>query len=133
MMRVAICCKGVPVDIPLESVHIVNGDIHSKDTDFYINEMDAYALEAALSLKNLYAAETIALTVGPLRSQEVLYIALAKGIDQVQRIDGETSRPELIASGLIPALKQINPQLILTGVQSEDWMGGSGYLSFPSS
>jgi electron transfer flavoprotein beta subunit len=124
MMRVAVCCKGVPVDIPLESVHVVNGDIHSEGTDFYINEVDAYALEAALSLKNQYAAETIALTVGPLRSQEVLYIALAKGIDQAQRIDGETSRPELIASGLIPALKEINPQLILTGVQSEDWMGG---------
>jgi electron transfer flavoprotein beta subunit len=123
-MRVAVCCKGVPVDVPLESVYTGNGDIHFKDTDFYINEVDAYALEAALSLKNLYAAETIALTVGPLRSQEVLYTALAKGIDQVKRIDGETSRPELIACGLIPALKEINPQLILTGVQSEDWMGG---------
>jgi electron transfer flavoprotein beta subunit len=124
MMRVAVCCRGVPVDLPLESVHIVDGDIHFKDTDLYINEVDAYALEAALSLKNQYGAETIALTVGPLRSQEVLYIALAKGIDQVRRIDGETSRPELIASGLIPALKEMNPQLVLTGVQSEDWMGG---------
>ena len=29
-MRVAVCCKGVPVDNTLESVHIVNGDIHFK-------------------------------------------------------------------------------------------------------
>ena len=122
-MRVAICCKGVPINPGFESVSIVNGDIHYKDTDFYINEFDAYALEAALFFKNSYKAETIALTVGPLRAQEVLYIALAKGIDQVLRIDGETSRPEFIAAGLIPALKEINPQLILVGVQSEDWMG----------
>jgi electron transfer flavoprotein beta subunit len=123
-MRVAVCCKGVPVETRLESVHIVNGDIHFGDTDFYINEFDDYALEAAIAVKNLYGAETIALTLGPLRAQEVLYIALGKGIDRVLRIDGETSRPELIASGLIPALKEIGPQLILVGVQSEDWMGG---------
>ncbi len=123
-MRVAVCCKGVPVNTMLESAQIVNGDIQFRDTDFYINEFDAYAIEAALHLKNSYGAETIALSLGPLRVQEVLYYALAKGIDRVKRIDGETSRPELIASGLIPALREFDPQLILVGVQSEDWMGG---------
>ncbi|MDI7261809.1 MAG: hypothetical protein QME90_18085 [Thermodesulfobacteriota bacterium] len=124
MMRVAVCCKGVPVDTMLESVQIMNGDIQYKDTEFYINEVDAYALEAAVALKAAYKAETMALTVGPLRTQEVLYIAIAKGIDQVVRIDGETSLPELIASGLVPPLKELAPQLILVGAQSEDWMGG---------
>lgn len=123
-MRVAICCKGVPIDAMLDSVHIANGDIQFKGTDFYINEFDSYALEAALALKTRHGAETIALSLGPLRVQEVLYFALAKGIDQVLRIDGETSRPELIASGLIPPLRDIGAQLILVGVQSEDWMGG---------
>jgi electron transfer flavoprotein alpha/beta subunit len=47
MMRVAVCCKGVPIDAMLESVQIINGDIQYKDTEFYINEVDAYALEAA--------------------------------------------------------------------------------------
>jgi electron transfer flavoprotein beta subunit len=123
-MRIVVCCKGVPIDATLESVSISNGDIRFKDTDFYINEFDAYALEAALALKKLYGAETVALTLGPLRTQEVLYIALAKGIDQVLRIDGETSLPELITSGLIPAVREIGSKLILVGVQSEDWMGG---------
>jgi len=123
-MRVAVCCKGVPIEPTLESVQVVDGDIRFKDTDLYINEWDAYSLEAALSLKSSYGAETIALTLGPLRAQEVLHIALAKGIDQVLRIDGETSRPELIASGLIPVLEEIKPDLTLVGVQSEDWMGG---------
>jgi len=123
-MRVAVCCKGVPVDLTLESVKIVNGDARYENTDIYINEFDAYALEAALFLEKTYKIETVALTLGPLRAQEVLYIAIAKGINRVLRIDGETCRPELIASGLAPALKEIEPQLILVGVQSEDWMGG---------
>jgi len=123
-MRVAVCCKGVPVDPMLESVQIIDGDIQYKDTEYYINEVDTYALEAAIALKAAYKTETVALTVGPLRAQEVLYIAIAKGIDQVIRIDGETSLPDLIAGGLIPPLKELAPQLILVGVQSEDWMGG---------
>lgn len=123
-MRVAVCCKGVPIDATLEVVHIANGDIQFKGTDLYINEFDAYALEAALALKTAYGVETIAISLGPLRVQEVLHFALAKGIDQALRIDGETSRPELIASSLIPVLQDITPQLVLVGVQSEDWMGG---------
>lgn len=123
-MRIAVCCKGVPVDPLIDSVCITNGDIQFKNVDFYINEIDAYSLEAAVSLKNLYKAETFALCLGPLRTQEVLYYALAKGIDQAIRIDGEVCRPELIASALKPVLKELNPQLILVGAQSEDWMGG---------
>jgi electron transfer flavoprotein alpha/beta subunit len=49
-MRVVVCCKGVPVNIDLESVDVVNGDIHFKKGDIYINEFDAYALEAAMYL-----------------------------------------------------------------------------------
>jgi electron transfer flavoprotein beta subunit len=123
-MRIAVCCKGVPVEAMLESVHITGGDLLYKDTDFYINEVDAYALEAAVALKNAYQAETTALTMGPLRAQEVLYLALAKGIDQVLRVDGDSNRPEYIVSSLIPPLRELAPHLILVGVQSEDWMGG---------
>jgi electron transfer flavoprotein beta subunit len=123
-MRIAVCCKGVPLDAGLDSVQITDGDIQYQDTEFYINEVDAYALEAAVALKTAYQAETIALTVGPLRAQEVLYIAMAKGIDRGIRIDGETSLPEFVAGSLIQPLKELAPQLILAGVQSEDWMGG---------
>jgi electron transfer flavoprotein beta subunit len=122
-LRIAVCCKGVPDEVPLESVHITHGDIHFSNTELCINELDAYALEAAIALKKSYGAETVALTLGPLRALEVLYIALAKGIDRVFRIDGETALPELVASGLTPCLQELSPDLILTGVQSEDWMG----------
>jgi electron transfer flavoprotein beta subunit len=123
-MKVAVCCRGVPVGTSMEFIHIDNGDIHYKDTDYYINECDAYALEAALSLKNLYGADITVFTLGPLRALEVLYFALAKGVDNVFRIDGETSLPEIVAYGLIPPLKEIAPQLVLVGAQSDDWMGG---------
>lgn len=123
-MRIAVCCKGVPIEADPDTVEIINGDMGFRDTDFDINELDAYAIEAALALKERYGAETFALSLGPLRVQEALYFAVARGIDEVFRVEGETSRPELIAIGLAPTLKKLKPDLVLVGVQSEDWMGG---------
>lgn len=122
-MKVAVCCKGVPIEMAVDVVNNADGDINYTGTDFYINEFDSYALETALNLKQRYDAETIAISLGPLRSQEVLYFALAKGVDKAIRIDGQTVRPEMIVSGLFPVLKEVDPGLVLVGVQSEDWMG----------
>ncbi len=38
-MKVAVCCKGVPVDAPLGSVQIANGDIQYKDTNLTIEQI----------------------------------------------------------------------------------------------
>ena len=123
-MKIVVCCKAVPVDVGAERVEVVNGDIRTNSKELFINEVDEYALEAALALKKSYNAEVWAVTVGSLMSQEALYTALAKGIDHVLRVDGETGRPEIIAAKLVGALKAMAPDLVLTGVQSLDWMGG---------
>jgi electron transfer flavoprotein beta subunit len=123
-MQVVVCCKGISIDSMLESIQIRDGDIHFENTELKINELDAYALETAVWLKDSYGVEPIGLTLGPLRAQEVLYYAVAKGIDKVLRIDGFTALPESIAYGLLPPLREIGPELVLVGSQSEDWMGG---------
>lgn len=123
-MKVVVCCKAVPVDIGPERVQAVDGEIRTNVRELFINEGDEYALEAALALKRDYNAEVWVVTVGSLMSQEALYMALAKGIDNVLRIDGETERPEKIAGKLVNALRDMAPDLVLTGVQSTDWMGG---------
>ena len=123
-MRVAVCCKAVITNATADSVQAVNDSLNSDSSDVYINELDDYALEAALAIKKAYNAETWAYTVGSLRSQEALYMALAKGIDNVARISSDVTSPELIAMALTDALAKLNAQIILTGVQSEDWMGG---------
>jgi len=122
-MKVVVCCKAVATDVTPDSVQVDNGDIRCSSGDLYINEFDEYALEAAIALKKSYDVETWAITVGSLRAQEALYIALAKGIDNVLRIGGEVGRPEPVAGALISALTELQPQLVLVGVQSEDWMG----------
>lgn len=123
-MKVVVCCKAVPLEANPESLKIVGDEIHYGGGDLYTSEIDEYAIEAAVALKKTYGAETWAVTVGPLRAQVGLYIALAKGIENVARIDSETLRPELVANSLIALFKELKPDLVLVGVQSEDWMGG---------
>lgn len=123
-MKVVVCCKAVPVDVEPHQVAVADGEIKTGSRDLFINEADEYALEAALALKKVSGVETWALTLGTLRSQEALYIAIAKGIDHVMRVEGDTERPEVIAAGLIGVLKELRPELVFTGVQSQDWMGG---------
>jgi len=122
-MKVAICCKAVPLDVEADKVEVKEGEVRTNSRDLFLNEMDEYAIEAALALKKTYDIESWAITVGPLRAQEALYVALAKGVDHAWRIDSSSERPENVGSALVGALKELKPDLILTGVQSVDWMG----------
>jgi len=45
IMRVAVCCKGVPSKTLMILSMSSTGIFRFTDTEFYINEFDAYALE----------------------------------------------------------------------------------------
>ena len=122
-MKVAICCKAVPLDVEADKVEVKEGEVRTNSRDLFLNEMDEYAIEAALALRKTHDIETWAVTVGPLRAQEALYVALAKGVNHAWRVDSSSERPENVGSALVGALKELKPDLILTGVQSADWMG----------
>jgi len=100
-----------------------------------MNEPDAYALEEALQLKETSAApndEVIVLSAGPERVGTTLRDALAKGADRGIHIlsDGLGSLDALgVATLLAAAIKQESPDLILTGLQSEDLgLGQTGVI-----
>lgn len=67
-------------------------------------------------------AELTVLTVGGIRSQDILYIALAKGADKAVRIDSDLNNSAVIARVIGEALQGKGYDLILTGVESEDNM-----------
>ena len=90
---------------------------------FEINEPDAYALEEALQLKEKHGGEVVALCAGPSRAQSCIREALAKGADRAIHIEDE-NLAALDALGvarlLAAAARQENPDLVLTGLQSDD-------------
>ena len=122
-MKIVVAIKQVPVR---DSQLRAGGDgrwIQEADLSFEINEPDAYALEEALQLKEKHGGEVIALCAGPARAGEAIREALAKGADRAIHIQEENlgaldtlGVAKLLAAAVAPE----KPDLILTGLQSDD-------------
>jgi electron transfer flavoprotein beta subunit len=122
-MKIIVAIKQVPErDAPI----VIASDgkwIEESDLAYTINEPDAYALEEALQLKEKNGGEVIALCAGPDRVGSTLREALAKGADRAIHIeaDGLASRDTLsVGRMLADAIRPEAPDLILTGLQSDD-------------
>ncbi|MEQ1949626.1 MAG: electron transfer flavoprotein subunit beta/FixA family protein [Bryobacteraceae bacterium] len=122
-MKIIVAIKQVPLrDSPFH----VNADgkwIDEGDLSFEINEPDAYALEEALQLKEKHGGEVIALCAGPEGAAQTIREALAKGADRAIHIeiDDLSSLDTLgVAKLLAAAVAPEQPDLILTGLQSDD-------------
>ena len=126
-MKILVAIKQVPVRDSHLRVNASGTWIDESDLGFEINEPDAYALEEALQLKEKHSGEVVVLCLGPERCGQSIREALAKGADRAIHIDVENpgALDTLGAAKLLAAAaKQEDPELILTGLQSDDL--GSG-------
>src|SRR5580704_3093952 len=126
-MKIIVAIKQVPMrDSPLHPA--ASGKwIDEADLSFEINEPDAYALEEALQLKEKHGGEVVVLCAGPVRAAQTIREALAKGADRAIHIETEELHTlDTLGMGrlLADAVRPENPDLILTGLQSDDL--GSG-------
>lgn len=122
-MKIIVAIKQVPVRDSQLRVDSSGRWIQEDDLSFEINEPDAYALEEALHLKEKHGGEVVALCAGPARAAQTIREALAKGVDRAIHIEEENlnALDTLgIAHLLAAAAKTENPDLILTGLQSDD-------------
>lgn len=123
-MKIVVAIKQVPERDAQIRVAADGKWIDEGDLNYTINEPDAYALEEALQLKEKNGTgEVIVVCAGPERVQTTLREALAKGADRAIHIeaDGLVSLDTLgVARILADAVKDESPDLILTGLQSDD-------------
>lgn len=122
-MKIVVCIKQAPARDSLLRVDAASAWIDEADLSWEINEPDAYALEAGLQLKEKHGGEVVALCAGPSRASQTIREALAKGADRAIHIEDEhISRldPLAIAELMQKALAAEQPDLILTGLQSDD-------------
>ena len=122
-MKILVAIKQVPERDAQIHVAADGKWIDEDDLAYTINEPDAYALEEALQLKEKNDGEVIVLCAGPERVTSTLREALAKGADRAIHIEADdiNKRDTLgIAELLAEAIKSESPDLILTGLQSDD-------------
>jgi electron transfer flavoprotein beta subunit len=126
-MKIIVAIKQVPVRDSQLRVDAAGEWIQEGDLSFEINEPDAYALEEALQLKEKHGGEVIALCAGPARAAQTIREALAKGADRAIHIEEENLNQYDtlgIARLLAAAIQPENPDLVLTGLQSDDLGAG---------
>jgi electron transfer flavoprotein beta subunit len=122
-MNIAVCLKQVVTRDWQVRVDDSKTWIRDQDASFELNEPDAYALEAALRLKEQHGGEVVAVSAGPARVTQALREALARGADRAIHVEGDTlARADAfgVADALASALKGEKLDLILTGLQSDD-------------
>jgi len=122
-MKIIVSIKQVPVRDSQLRVDAAGRWIQEDDLSFEINEPDAYALEEALQLREKHGGEVIALCLGPARATQTIREALAKGADRAIHVQDENpvARDALaVARALAKAAESEQPDLILTGLQSDD-------------
>jgi electron transfer flavoprotein beta subunit len=122
-MKIVVAIKQVPARDSLLRLDPASSWIQESDLSYEINEPDAYALEEALQLKEKHGGEVVVLCAGPARAAQTIREALAKGADRALHIEEEklgVFDPLGLARLLAAAVKTENPDLILTGLQSDD-------------
>src|SRR5579872_3119508 len=122
-MKIIVCIKQVPARDSQLRVAPSGTWIQETDLSYEINEPDAYALEEGLQLKEKHGGEVVVLCAGPARASQTIREALAKGADRALHIEEENlaSFDTLgIAKLLAKATEAEKPDLILTGLQSDD-------------
>jgi len=122
-MKIVVAIKQVPARDSQLRIASSGQWIEEADLTYEINEPDAYALEEGLQLKEKHGGEVVALCAGPARAAQTIREALAKGADRAIHIEDENLRaldPLAAARLMASALKAEAPDLVLTGLQSDD-------------
>jgi electron transfer flavoprotein beta subunit len=121
-MKIVVAIKQVPARDSQLRIASSGKWIEDADLSYEINEPDAYALEAGLQLKEQQGGEVVALCAGPARAAQTIREALAKGADRAIHIEEDLAGFDPLATArlLAAALAKETPDLILTGLQSDD-------------
>jgi electron transfer flavoprotein beta subunit len=132
-MKIVVAVKQVPERDAVVRVAADGRGMDAGDAAWMMNEPDAYALEEALQLKERAGdAEVVVICAGPERVQSTLREALAKGADRAVHVVVPESgagalgeRDSLdVARLLAEAVRAEAPELVLTGLQSDDLGAG---------
>lgn len=123
-MKIAVCLKQVPARDWQPRVNEAGTWIREQDVTYELNEPDAYALEEALRLKETHGGEVVACSAGPARVAQVLREALARGADRAIHVEDDSLASAdafAVADALAAAMNEERFDLILTGLQSDDY------------
>ncbi|GII55772.1 electron transfer flavoprotein subunit beta [Planotetraspora thailandica] len=122
-MNIVVCVKQVPDTATERKLRSDDKTLDRDAADGVVNELDEYAVEEALRLKEAHGGEVTVLTMGPARATETIRKALAMGADKAVHVTDDALHGSDALStsyALAEALKKIGFDLVILGSESTD-------------
>ena len=118
-MRILVCVKQVPDS--WSERQLTDGYTLDRDAaDKVINDLDTYAVEAALQLQEAHGGETIALSMGPVDAEDAVRKALQMGVDEgVLVTDPALAGSDAMATSLVlsAAIQKAGADIVIMGIE----------------
>jgi electron transfer flavoprotein beta subunit len=128
-MNIVVLVKQVPDSGTERKLDPSDNTVARATADNVINEMDEYAIEEALTVKEAHGGEVTILTVGPDSATDAIRKALSMGADKaVHLLDDGLHGSDVIQTGwaLARALGTIEgTDLVIAGNEATDGVGGA--------
>jgi electron transfer flavoprotein beta subunit len=122
-MNIVVLVKQVPDSSSERNLRESDKTVDRDSASLVINEMDEYAIEEALKLKEAHGGEVTVLTVGPDKATESIRKALSMGPDKAVHVSDEAihgSCAVQTSKVLAKALGTLEWDLVISGAESTD-------------
>ncbi len=127
-MKIAVPVKFVPDLVEELTVDPGGTALDTSWLRLIINEFDDHAVEQAILLKERVGGQVIVAMAEAEGADDFLFASAAKGADQLIKLTGafgSNSNNHALARAYADLLKELQPDLILTGVQAHNDLDGS--------
>ena len=128
-MKIVVCAKFVPDATADRRFRSEDNTVDRAGVDGLLSELDEYAVETALTVKEAGDAEVTVLTVGPEQAADAVKKGVQMGADAgVHVLDDAIHGSDAVATSLIlsKALAKLEADLVVFGMGSTD--GGMGVV-----
>ncbi len=122
-MKIVVLVKQVPDSGAERTLRADDATVDRTSANNVINEMDEYAIEEALKIREAHGGEVTILTMGPERASEAIRKSLSMGPDKaVHVLDDALHGSCALATSqvLAAALRTLDADLILAGAEATD-------------
>jgi electron transfer flavoprotein beta subunit len=122
-MNIVVCVKQVPDTWAERKLKQGDATLDRESVDGLINELDEYAIEEALQIKEAHEGEVTVLTMGPEKASESIRKALSMGADKaVHLVDDALAGSDALQTSyaLAQVLQTIGFDLVVLGAESTD-------------
>ena len=122
-MNIVVCVKQVPDTWAEKKLDPTDKTLDRASVDGVMNEIDEYAVEEALRLKEAHGGEVTILTMGPAKAVETIRKALSMGADKAVHLSDDALHGSCAVQtsyALAQALGTVEFDLVITGSEATD-------------